>query len=157
MKRRWKSTARRQIRFLVSLLAVWPSIPVRVADKASQDVLGVRLTRACLQEAKRILGLRDPQHAEETKKKIAYARYCTANCIQQYGLGLDRKKLYFMVRSSVEGYFKHTIHQVLLARIVRDTQAAMSAYPDPEEYLQVCREELAAIGIDPDHRIGDLI
>src|SRR5436190_7373945 len=75
-----------QTKSIIKLLTLWPTASYASIEQYIKDVLGTTPTRICIQEAKRALGLSEPEHEEKTLKKKVYAEHITLMLITMHGI-----------------------------------------------------------------------
>lgn len=122
-----KTNSDEQVNKIVSLLSIWPQIPTKYIAEFVLEVLGVNLTRACLQEAReKALGT-EPEHTELTQQKRDYLKYQVLAIAYSSGLGaLTEGAIESRCRKALKEKFRSRTQDRLVKKWVREELESIS-------------------------------
>lgn len=146
-----KLSSDKQIQQITKILLLWPTCPTSSIKKYIEDTLGTIPTRACIQEAKRLLDLHEPEYTETTKakKKFVEAYVTVLSCvagIHSYTEGA----LVVKTEKELKKLFKQRTNRTLLVSWIRETVGGLDPMlPHSEQLslLEAAKAELESMSI----------
>lgn len=137
----------RQVKEICKLLTLWPSCPSESITGFVRDTLGVTPTRVCIQEAKKLLGLHEPEHVETTIQKRHYARFIFCNLKLTQGESLSEQQLVGMVEHHIYMKFSQRTNHRLVVGWVKEFQQEHAESKVTKTIRDEALEELKRMGI----------
>lgn len=140
----------RQVQEVIKLLIIWPMANYSTIQKYIEDTLEVTPTRVCIQEAKKELGLAEPNYEEKTREKRLVARYIMHSLVASYGLG-GRTEAQFVSQThkSIKAKFNEDTNHRLLQGWVKEVLTELNGKPlsDYPSLVEQAKAELSELKI----------
>ena len=159
IKRQPRTALDRQTKEVMKLLVLWPSAPSKAIEQYIQDTLGVKVTRVCIQEAKKEMGLHEPKHERKTLEKRAFTKLCIVGIVSSHGIGVKETLAVKRTEHALEEHFGEKTNHRLVQSWTREFLGDMKGV-EISQYRELHQEaegELRKMRIHQAKRQGDLL
>lgn len=157
-----KTPLEKQVKEICKLLTIWPEAPGKAVEQFVRDKFGVEMTRACLQDAKALLKIHEPEYTEAVLTKLWFIRHTVHNLVALHGIGgLSDSEMLAEVRKLLrEKFDEHTQERLVKKEIEQCVSDIVNLFGNEDKIKalrQEAKDELIKAGLVDQERGYDLI